>query len=102
MKPKPFSELNHLTVPSAMYLPPSQESLGLHRAAPAVPGRFPHRSGWGRHARVSFRERETRTQKPRPAWLSVSVGDAQHYTPEVIGPPESYFSVTLGGSGSRT
>jgi hypothetical protein len=57
MKPKPFSELNHLTVPCAMYLPPSQESLGLHRATPAVPGAFSSLGESAQHARVSFRER---------------------------------------------
>jgi hypothetical protein len=40
-----------------MYLPPSQESLGLHRATPAVPGAFSPLESSAQHARVSFRER---------------------------------------------
>jgi hypothetical protein len=35
MKPKPFSELNHFTVPCAIRLPPSQDQ---HGVTPCNPG----------------------------------------------------------------
>src|SRR5919198_2698299 len=60
MNPKPFSELNHLTVPCAIYLPPSQDQRGAAPCDPGSPRALP--------SPTSTRKTHARVVVPR-AWI---------------------------------
>lgn len=74
--------------------------MGLHGAAPAVPGAFPPADASGeRHARVLFRERVTRHRNHGLRRREYRDNPASTTECEELSLLSDHFSVTAGGSG---